>query len=161
MPNDRDAQKALSLAARIVATAPATPSARLHALQKMADHLRQYVQSGWLNPATGADKIFEVAELHGLSGEPGSDKEAAIMQIAMSANLPSELHLTARSNDHRMPTQPSLETKTPAAGSALTAASLTRDTASNVQKAGFRLSRVENVYLDVIKIIRAAPDLGM
>src|ERR1700751_917751 len=88
----RDAQKALSLAARIVATAPATPSARLHALQKMADHLRQFVQGGWLSSATVTDKIFEVAELHGLTGEPGSEKEAAVMQIAMSANLPLELH---------------------------------------------------------------------
>jgi hypothetical protein len=40
----RDAQKALLLAARIVATALATPSARLHALQKMADHLGEYVR---------------------------------------------------------------------------------------------------------------------
>ncbi|MGY8681457.1 AAA family ATPase [Bradyrhizobium sp. UFLA05-153] len=114
----RDAQKALSLAARIVATAPNTPSARLHALQKMADHLREYVRSGWLNPATVSDKIFEVAALHGLVGEPGSDQEAAIMQIAMSANLPVELRSTGRhdgkSDDAGMPTTPSLETKTPA-----------------------------------------------
>ena len=93
----RDAQKALSFAARIVATAPPTPSARLEALQEMADHLRQYVRSGWLNPATVVDKIFEVAELHGLTGEPGSDKEAAVMRIAMSANLPLELHPTVQS----------------------------------------------------------------
>lgn len=66
----RDAQKALSSAARIAATAPATPSTRLHALRRMADHLCQYVRGGWLHPATVADKIFEVAELHGLSGEP-------------------------------------------------------------------------------------------
>ncbi len=114
----RDAQKALSLAGRIVATAPATPSAQLDALQKMADHLRQYVQGGWLNPATVTDKIFEVAELHGLAGEPGSDKESAVMQIAMSANLPIELHPIARSDsrsDSRpLPTPPLLETKTPA-----------------------------------------------
>jgi AAA domain len=113
----RDAQKALSFAARIVATAPATPSARLDALQRMADHLRQYVRSGWLNPATVVDKIFEVAELHGLIGEPGGEKEAAVMQIAMSANLPLELHPTVqfdnRSNNHPLPTPPSLETKTP------------------------------------------------
>jgi RecA-family ATPase len=115
----RDAQKALSLAPRIVATAQATPSARLRALQEMADYLRQYVQSGWLNPATVTDKIFEVAELHGLTGEPGSDKEAAIMQIAMSANLRAETQSTARfdsrSNGHDMSAAPSLETKTPAA----------------------------------------------
>ncbi len=33
--------------------------------------------------------------------------------------------------------------------------SLNRDTVGNVQKAGFRLRRVENVYLDVVKIIEA------
>jgi len=113
----RDAQKALSLAARIVAIAPSTPTARLHALQKMADHLRQYVQSGWLSSATVTDKIFEVAESHRLTGEPGSDKEAAVMQIAMSADLPPELHPRMRpdggSDGHPLPTSPSLETKTP------------------------------------------------
>ncbi len=86
----------------------------------MADHLRQYVQSGWLNPATVTDKIFEVAVSHGLTCEPGSDKEAAIMQIAMSAtNLPVDLYPAVRldsgSTNHRFPIQPSLETKTPAA----------------------------------------------
>jgi hypothetical protein len=35
---------------------------------------------------------------------------------------------------------------------------LNRDTVGNVQKAGFRLRRVENVYLDVVKIIEAAKD---
>ena len=34
---------------------------------------------------------------------------------------------------------------------------LNRDTVGNVQKAGFRLRRVENVYLDVVKIIEAIP----
>ena len=38
--------------------------------------------------------------------------------------------------------------------------SLNRDTVGNVQKAGFRLRRVENVYLDVVKIIEAVPDIG-
>jgi len=32
---------------------------------------------------------------------------------------------------------------------------LNRDTVSNVQKAGFRLRRVENVYLDIVKVIEA------
>lgn len=32
---------------------------------------------------------------------------------------------------------------------------LNRDTVGNVQKAGFRLRRVENVYLDVVKMIEA------
>jgi ubiquinone/menaquinone biosynthesis C-methylase UbiE len=36
--------------------------------------------------------------------------------------------------------------------------SLNRDTVGNVQKAGFRLRRVENVYLDVVKIIEAVRD---
>ena len=114
-----DAQRALTLAPRIVATAPATPTARLHALQEMADHLRQYVQGGWLSPAIVTDKIFEVAESHALTGEPGSDKEAAVMQIAMSADRPIELHPAMRSdhgsNAYSLPTPPSLETKTPAA----------------------------------------------
>ncbi len=114
----RDAQKALSLAPRIVATAPATPSEH-PALQEMADHLHQYVQSGSLDPATVVDKIFEVAESHGLTGEPGSDKEATVMQIAMSAKLPPELHPIARpgsgSSNNWLLTPPSLETKTPAA----------------------------------------------
>ena len=117
----RDAHKALALAPRIVATAPATPSARLQALQEMADHLRQYVSSGWLHPAAVVDKIFEVAAAHGLIGEPGGNKEATIMQIAMSAKPPAEqLRPTARSgssrpDDHNRPAAPSLETKTPAA----------------------------------------------
>lgn len=36
--------------------------------------------------------------------------------------------------------------------------SLNRDTVDNVQKAGFRLRRVENIYLDVVKIIKAVKD---
>lgn len=35
---------------------------------------------------------------------------------------------------------------------------LNRDTVGNVQKAGFRLRRVENVYLDVVKIIEGVKD---
>lgn len=35
---------------------------------------------------------------------------------------------------------------------------LNRDTVGNVQRAGFRLRRVENVYLDVIKAIEAVKD---
>jgi ubiquinone/menaquinone biosynthesis C-methylase UbiE len=37
---------------------------------------------------------------------------------------------------------------------------LNRDTVGNVQKAGFRLRRVENVYLDVVKIIEAVKSDG-
>jgi ubiquinone/menaquinone biosynthesis C-methylase UbiE len=37
---------------------------------------------------------------------------------------------------------------------------LNRDTVGNVQKAGFRLRRVENVYLDVVKIIEAVKNDG-
>jgi hypothetical protein len=32
---------------------------------------------------------------------------------------------------------------------------LNRDTVGNVEKAGFRLRRVENVYLDIVKSIEA------
>ncbi|WGS21093.1 MULTISPECIES: class I SAM-dependent methyltransferase [unclassified Bradyrhizobium] len=35
---------------------------------------------------------------------------------------------------------------------------LNRDTVGNVQKAGFRLRRVENIYLDVVKTIEAVKD---
>ena len=35
---------------------------------------------------------------------------------------------------------------------------LNRDTVSNVQKAGFRIVREENVYLDIVKIIEAVKD---
>jgi ubiquinone/menaquinone biosynthesis C-methylase UbiE len=35
---------------------------------------------------------------------------------------------------------------------------LNRDTVGNVQKAGFRLRRVENVYLDIVKMIEAVKD---
>jgi hypothetical protein len=64
----------------------------------MAEQLRQYVRSGLLDLATVVDKIFEVAELHGLIGEPGSDKEAAVTQIAMSAELLPEVLPTALSD---------------------------------------------------------------
>ncbi len=37
---------------------------------------------------------------------------------------------------------------------------LNRDTVGNVQKAGFRLRREENVYLDIIKIIEGVKDPG-
>jgi ubiquinone/menaquinone biosynthesis C-methylase UbiE len=37
---------------------------------------------------------------------------------------------------------------------------LNRDTVGNVQTAGFRLRRIENVYLDVVKIIEAVKDEG-
>lgn len=35
---------------------------------------------------------------------------------------------------------------------------LNRDTVGNVQKAGFRIRREENVYLDIVKIVEAAKD---
>jgi hypothetical protein len=35
---------------------------------------------------------------------------------------------------------------------------LNRDTVGNVQKAGFRLRRVENIYLDIVKSIEAVKD---
>ena len=37
---------------------------------------------------------------------------------------------------------------------------LNRDTVGNVQKAGFRIRREENVYLDVVKIIEAVKEVG-
>ena len=38
---------------------------------------------------------------------------------------------------------------------------INRDTVGNVQKAGFRLRRVENVFLDVVKIIEAVKDAAI
>ena len=38
---------------------------------------------------------------------------------------------------------------------------LNRDTVGNVQKAGFRLRRVENVYLDIVKTIEAVRDAAI
>jgi hypothetical protein len=35
---------------------------------------------------------------------------------------------------------------------------LNRDTVGNVLKAGFRLRRVENVYMDIVRIIEAVKD---
>jgi hypothetical protein len=35
---------------------------------------------------------------------------------------------------------------------------LNRDTVSNMQRAGFRLRREENVYLDIVKIIEGVKD---
>jgi hypothetical protein len=35
---------------------------------------------------------------------------------------------------------------------------MNRDTVGNVQKAGFRLQRVANVYLDIVKTIEAIRD---
>jgi len=35
---------------------------------------------------------------------------------------------------------------------------LNRDTVTNVQRAGFRIVRVENAYLDIVKMIEAAKD---
>jgi ubiquinone/menaquinone biosynthesis C-methylase UbiE len=37
---------------------------------------------------------------------------------------------------------------------------LNRDTVGNVQKAGFRIRREENVYLDIVKIIEGVKDVG-
>jgi len=36
---------------------------------------------------------------------------------------------------------------------------LNRDTVGNVQKAGFHLRRVDNVYLDIVKTIEALKDV--
>jgi ubiquinone/menaquinone biosynthesis C-methylase UbiE len=37
---------------------------------------------------------------------------------------------------------------------------LNRDTVGNVQKAGFRIRREENVYLDIVKIIEGVKETG-
>ncbi|WOH55135.1 AAA family ATPase [Bradyrhizobium sp. BWC-3-1] len=61
---------------------------RLSALRKAADNLRPFVGDGWLNPAVAVDKIYEVAEMHGLSGPSGGERETEIMDIARCATAP-------------------------------------------------------------------------
>ncbi|WP_461327506.1 AAA family ATPase [Bradyrhizobium huanghuaihaiense] len=61
---------------------------RLAALRAGAANVRPFVGDGWLNPAVVRDKIYEVAQMHGLAGEPGSEQEVAVMNIARSATDP-------------------------------------------------------------------------
>ena len=81
-----DAERALSLAARYVATV--VPSERIYGLEDAARSLAPHVSSGYLNPAEASDRIFELAELHGLSGEPGSDEYEKVREIALLASQP-------------------------------------------------------------------------
>jgi RecA-family ATPase len=81
------AQDALVFAARYVATVP--PSERLYGLEDAARSLGEHVARGWLNPATAADRIFELADLHRLSGEPGSDEYEKVREIALLASQPA------------------------------------------------------------------------
>ena len=81
-----DAERALSLAARYVATV--VPSERIYGLEDAARSLAPHVRSGYLNPAEASDRIFELAELHGLSGEPESDEYEKVREIALLASQP-------------------------------------------------------------------------
>jgi hypothetical protein len=84
-----EAEGALVNAARYVASA--VPSERIYALRDEAEHFGKYVAAGYLNPAEAADRIFELAELHGLGGEPGSAEHDAIRDIALLATTPPSL----------------------------------------------------------------------
>ncbi|UWU73049.1 AAA family ATPase [Bradyrhizobium huanghuaihaiense] len=102
-----EAQRALRNVARDVAIAARDD--RLSALRKAADTVRPFVGDGWLNAAVVVDKIYEVAQMHGLSGEPGGEREAEIMDIARSA---TNIQAPAAEIDAA---PPSLITVTPAA----------------------------------------------
>jgi RecA-family ATPase len=121
-----EAQSALSYAARNVALA--IPSERIFALRDEAEYLGKFVAQGYLNPAVASDRIFEIAELHGLSGEPGSDAYSAVADIAALAAMPStdddppppdsleSYGLSSNAEPDMAPPEPSpLVTKTPAA----------------------------------------------
>lgn len=85
---NNNAERALALMAREVALAE--PSERMPTLREIAASLRTHVAEGRLHPITVSDRIFEVAEMHGLAGEPGSEEEAAIGEIANLAVEPIE-----------------------------------------------------------------------
>jgi RecA-family ATPase len=80
------AQDALRYAARYVACV--APGERIYALEDAARDLAPHVAAGWLNPATASDRIFEIAELHGLLGEPGSREYEIIHDISLLASQP-------------------------------------------------------------------------
>ncbi|UGY15571.1 AAA family ATPase [Bradyrhizobium septentrionale] len=84
-----DAQLALRNIARDVAIAPR--GERLSALRTSALRLQSIVAEGWIHPAQVTDKIFEVARSHGLAGEPGSDEEVLIGDIAYEVTLPASM----------------------------------------------------------------------
>src|SRR5262249_50984331 len=81
-----DAARALALVARNVANT--LPSERIYALRDEANFLGRFVAQGWTPPATAADRIIEVAELHGMAGEPGSPEASEIEEIARLASQP-------------------------------------------------------------------------
>src|SRR5262249_11772598 len=72
-------------------------------------------------------------------------------------SAPSLLHAPAATRRTEYPKE-TTENSTKLATDNRSNQSLIRDTAGNVQKAGFRLRRLENVYLDVVKIIVAVPE---
>ncbi len=63
----------------------AEPNERIPTLRDVAVRLREHVAEGRLSAIAVSDPIFEVAELHGLAGEPGSDEDTEIGEIARLA----------------------------------------------------------------------------
>jgi RecA-family ATPase len=83
-----EGERALALLARDVRLA--APEEQLDTLRDAAIGLRPFVTEGFLSPATVTEKIFEVADLHNLVGEPGSEDEATIGAIARLATSPPD-----------------------------------------------------------------------
>jgi RecA-family ATPase len=79
-----EGERALAFLARDVRLA--APEERLDTLRDAAIGLRPFVTEGFLSSAIVREKIFEVADLHSLSGEPGSEEEAAVGDIARLAS---------------------------------------------------------------------------
>ncbi|WP_213771967.1 AAA family ATPase [Bradyrhizobium sp. dw_78] len=54
--------------------------------------MRQFVDGGFLSPAEVEDTIWEVAEMHELRGEPGSQTEMSIAHLIREVTAPASLY---------------------------------------------------------------------
>jgi hypothetical protein len=107
-----EAERALVDAARYVALA--VPSERIYALRDEAEHFGKYVAAGYLNPKKAADRVFELADLHGLGGEPGSSEHDAIRDIALLATMPPSRRETEEPQSPAPTFGPECEVRAPA-----------------------------------------------
>jgi ubiquinone/menaquinone biosynthesis C-methylase UbiE len=64
-----------------------------------------------------------------------------------------ELHMFEHTGSHHFPMSVMMKVMSPF--SSLVGPAMNRDTVSNVEKAGFNITRVENIYMDVVRTISA------
>lgn len=64
-----------------------------------------------------------------------------------------ELHMFEHTGSHHFPMSVMMKAMSPF--SSLVGPAMNRDTVSNVEKAGFNITRVENIYMDVVRTISA------